>query len=202
MSAALLVIDMQNAYCHPRGALAQAGASVEPMQAVIPRVRELIHACRGAGTPVIWALMEQSAVDTRRRAVPAHMQARRALPLCLKGSWDAEIVAELKDEVAEADHVVRKPEYSAFYNTDLEDRLRKLGASDLVVCGVASNVCVESTVRDAFYRGFEVLLVEDAVACSFADLHEATLKNTRLWFGATTTLKELAASRGAVEGTA
>jgi len=193
--AALLVVDMQNAYCHPAGALAQAGANVNPMQAVIPNVKELIRICRHAGIPVMWTIMEQYAEDARRRSrtVPAHLQERRSLPLSLKGSWDAEIVEELRGEVAQKDHVIRKQEYSAFYNTNLELLLRILDVRYLLISGVASNVCVESTVRDAFFRGFEVVLVENAIACSFPDLHEATLKNTRLWFGSIITLEELTA---------
>lgn len=193
--AALLVVDMQNAYCHPAGALAHAGANVDPMQAMIPNVKELIRVCRNARIPVMWTIMEQYSEDARRRSrtVPAHLQARRSLPVSLKGSWDAEIVEELRGEIAQADHIIRKQEYSAFYNTNLELLLRILGVSYLLISGVASNVCVESTVRDAFFRGFEVLLVENAIACSFPDLHEATLKNTRLWFGATITLEELSA---------
>ena len=193
--AALLVVDMQNAYCHPAGALAQAGANVNPMQAVIPNVKELIRICRHAGIPVMWTIMEQYAEDARRRSrtVPAHLQERRSLPLSLKGSWDAEIVEELRGEVAQADHIIRKQEYSAFYNTNLELLLRILDVRYLLISGVASNVCVESTVRDAFFRGFEVVLVENAIACSFPDLHEATLKNTRLWFGSIITLEELSA---------
>lgn len=193
--ALLLVIDMQNAYCHPRGALAQAGADVRPMQAVVPNVKELIPACRGAGMPIGWTLMEQYAEDARRRSrtVPAHLEARRRLPVCLRGSWDAEVIDELKPLVADGDHVIRKQEYSGFYQTNLELLLRTLGTRYLVIGGVASNVCVESTIRDAFFRGFEVVLVEDAIAASFPDLHEATLMNTRLWFGTTVTLKELTA---------
>jgi ureidoacrylate peracid hydrolase len=200
--AGLLIIDMQNAFCHAHGSLAQAGANVNAMRAIIPAVKQLIEVCRGARIPIIWTFMEQYPQDARRRSrtVPAHLASARGHAVCLKNSMDAEMVTELQDSLVDGDHVVRKQEYSAFYNTNLEVLLRILGISQLVMSGVSSNVCVESTVRDAFYRGFEVVVIEDAIAGSFPDLHAATLKSTRLYFGSTMTLKDLGALVAATNG--
>ena len=80
---------------------------------------------------------------------------------------------------------------SCFFDTNLHTKLRMLGAELLIISGVATNVCVESTIRDAYFRDFDILVVEDCVACSFPDLHRATLKNVEVYFGQVTTLKEL-----------
>ena len=190
---ALLVIDMQNAYCHRKGAVALAGTNIQSVRDAIPQVGRLVESCRRFGMPVIWTLMEQYADDARKRSrdIPAHVQSRRNTPFCVKGSWDAELIKELRPLLIERDHVIRKQEYSAFYNTNLEVLLKISGVSHLVVCGVATHICVESTIRDAFYRGLEVMLVEDATACGFPDLYQATLKNTKLWFGHTASLSQV-----------
>ncbi len=80
----------------------------------------------------------------------------------VRDTWDAEIVDELAPEPG--DRVVDKTRYSAFYDTDLEQQLRDLKTEALIVCGVTTNVCVESTVRDAFFRDIRVIVPSDATA--------------------------------------
>jgi ureidoacrylate peracid hydrolase len=107
------------------------------------------------------------------------------------GTWDAEIVDELKPK--SGDYVIDKSRYSAFYNTNLEILLRGLGADTLLLTGVTTNMCVESTLRDAFFRDYRVVLIEDCTAAVDSPMKEATIRTVRYGFGS------VASSRDVVE---
>jgi len=191
-SFGLLVVDMQNGYCHPQGGLARAGADNTPQQRVVPRVKELVQLCRRAGLPVFWSKQVHFPDDqTRaRHHIPSHM-AKRKLELCFRGSPDTEIVDLLAPEVAPEDYVFVKHRSSCFFDTTLHTTLRMMGVDTLIIAGVATNYCVESTIRDAYARDFDVVVVKDCVASSFPDLHAATLKNVEIYYGQTVALAEL-----------
>ena len=168
-AAALLVVDMQNYFLHPYGhAYMPQGA------AIIPNVARLVAAFRAARRPVIF---------TRH----GHDRER---PLGLMGEWwdgalyagtrDAEIVKELAPAPAEL--VVYKDRYSAFAGTDLHPRLRALRLRDLVIAGVMTNLCCETTARDAFMRDFRVFVAADGTAAASLDLHRAALLNLAYGF--------------------
>lgn len=183
-SAALLVVDMQNGFCHPSGALARAGLEIGPQRAVVDTVAELVSACRPPGVPVFWSRQEHLEGDrTRdRHRIPTHIEKGGYLP-CPRGSWDAEIVEELEPLIGEDDVVFTKHRASCFFDTVLASDLRMRAIDTLVICGVATNYCVDATIRDAYARDYDLLVVEDACGCSFPDLHEATIKNAALFHG-------------------
>jgi ureidoacrylate peracid hydrolase len=201
-ATALIVIDMQNAFCHPEGGLARSGANNEPQRSVVPSVKRLVQVCHDAGVPVLWSIQEHWPEDrTRKRhRIPSHLD-KRGLAICARGSWDVELHADLKGECRPEYPVFLKHRMSCFFDTNLHTKLRMLGTELLIIAGVSTNVCVESTIRDAYFRDYDILVVEDCVACSFPDLHRATLKNVEIYFGQVTNLNEveklLAEARGA-----
>ena len=192
----LLVVDMQNGYVHPRGDIGRRGQGA-PLQAVVPAVGRLIDAAYAAGIDAYFSRQEHlpdDATRRHRRLESHHHGAGRSHSPCLRGTWDAEIEASLADRIRASDYVFTKHRASAFYDTSLEAMLRMRAIDLLIVCGVTTNYCVDSSVRDAYARDLEVVLVGDACAALDADLHEATLRNTAVLHGKVATLDELVAA--------
>ncbi len=162
---ALLVVDMQNAFCHPEGTLGISGVNVEPAQAAIPAVGALVRACRSAGMPVLWSQQVHFAADAgrARKRLPSHTQ-KRARVSALAGSWDAQLVDELAPLAGDPALVFTKHRFGCFYETRLEAMLRMLGTEALLVCGVTANACVETTIREAYLRDYDVVAVTDCIA--------------------------------------
>ncbi len=190
---ALLVVDMQNGFCDAGGAMARSGANTLSQMEIVPAVRELVDVCRRAGIHVIWSQQKHFPDDlTRKRhRIPSHLDKLGVYP-CLVGTEDAEIVDALKAELRPEDDVLEKHRSSCFYSTTLEVKLRMRGIGMLIICGVATNYCVESTIRDAYARDYDILVVEDCVACPWDDLQRATLKNVEMFYGKVMSLQALA----------
>lgn len=190
----LLVVDMQNGYVHPDGDIGRRGQGAA-LQAVVPAVGRLVDLAHAAGMDVCWSRQEHLPDDATRRVRRLqshhHGEGRSHAP-CLRGTWDAEIEASLAARIRPADYVFTKHRASCFYSTSLEVMLRMRAIDLVVVCGVTTNYCVDSTVRDAYARDLEVILVGDACAALDQDLHDATLRNTALLHGKVVELEELA----------
>jgi ureidoacrylate peracid hydrolase len=196
---ALLVIDMQNAFCHPEGGFAQVGRDVSAQHAIVPRVVELVRAARSAGFDIVWTIQEGLGAGDRARLaseVPARLGRGRVAPetWCIRGTWDARLIEPLDHEVRPEDHVVRKLRMSSFYSTTLDATLRIRGISTLIVCGVNTEKCVESTVRDASFRDFDVVVVGDAVATTDRGFHEDSLRKIEAYFGVVLSSQAILAS--------
>ncbi|GAC1339561.1 MAG: hypothetical protein NVSMB29_07060 [Candidatus Dormibacteria bacterium] len=163
--AALLVIDMQNAFCHNDGTLGQSGVNVGPAQATIAPVRRLATAFAAAGLPVIWTRQVHIDPDVSRarKVLPSHT-AKRSRVSALSGTWDAAIVDELADLPNDPTYVVTKHRFGGFYETRLQSLLDMLGRRALFVTGVTANACVETTLREAYLRDYDVVAVSDAIA--------------------------------------
>jgi ureidoacrylate peracid hydrolase len=181
---ALLVVDMQNGYLSKDHGLGRAGANIEPQRATIPHVRELVGACREAGIPILWSQQVHMPGDATRKnhRIKTHLDKRGTL-LCERGTEDVEFPAPIAEVVHPDDHVFEKHRSSCFFDTVLYTKLRALGIRTLVVCGVSSNYCIDATIRDAYFRDYDVIVIEDTVAGSYDDLHAAFLKNFQLYFG-------------------
>ena len=162
---ALLVVDMQNAFCHREGTLGVSGVDVGPATAIIPAVADLTAACRGAGIPVLWSRQVHFGTDVgrARKRLPSHTQ-KRARVSALAGTWDAELVEELAPLADDASLVFTKHRFGCFYETRLEALLRMLGTQALLVCGATANACVETTLREAYLRDYDVVAVTDCIA--------------------------------------
>jgi nicotinamidase-related amidase len=176
--AALLVVDMQRFFLDPASPTYTCGGG-----AILPTVQKLIAAFRRAERPVIF---------TRHVHHPDMLDAGIMgwwwEGMCREGSPESEIHADLAPLPGEKQ--ILKHRYSAFYNTDLETVLRCLprsGASakieDLVICGVMTNLCCESTARDAYFRDYRVFFPADANGSVNEELHIASLMNVGFGFG-------------------
>jgi nicotinamidase-related amidase len=187
--AALLIIDMQYATGSRQGALGRTlkaqGSNVADYRfariesTVLPsNVRLRTHFHR-LGQPVVHVTL--GAAHSDASDAPRHM--RKLLASCNNhvGSRDHEILDELKPVPGE--HVLRKTTVGAFASTAIDSLLRSLGVDQLYMVGVSTNMCVETTAREAADRGYQVTLVEDACATTFEDLHQVTLRNFQRLFG-------------------
>jgi len=188
---ALLVIDMQNDFCAEGGYIeAVVGKNAAACRAVAAPVMALVEAARAAAVPVYWVR-----ADYRLEKLPESMALRFAAQgngriCCAPGTWGADFHGVAP---APGEPVIDKHSYSAFIGTDLADRLRARGIRTLVFAGVQTNVCVETSLRDAYALGFHVAAAADCVASHTAELHEATLKNVRFLFGDVLSGREIAA---------
>lgn len=179
-SAAILVVDMQNDFCAEGGYISKLGRDTSACRRIVPALSGLVAAARGAGMPVIWLQARYDAGD-----VPEPMRLRQAqmgggMTCCAEGSWGAEPFG-LEPEAE--DVVVIKHTFSGFVGTPLDEILRERGVRSIVLAGVQTNVCVESTLRDAHAHGYYVIVPRDAVASHMPDEHSATLRNVAFLFG-------------------
>jgi ureidoacrylate peracid hydrolase len=169
---ALVVVDVQNDYCHPDGVFAGAGLHLNNLDTLVSAINELVRAARSANRPVIWVRMEWPDDDSvgllAERSPFLRTEGLRS------GTWGNELVDGL--DVDPGDRVVGKRRFSAFYDSSLEDTLTEFGVEEIVVAGVRTDFCIESTVRDAFFRDLRVVVAEDAVAGYFQDLHLNSLR--------------------------
>lgn len=163
--AALLVIDMQNAFCHSEGTLGISGVDVAPAQATIEPVRRLARAFNDAHRPVIWTRQVHLDPDAARaRKVLASHTSKRKQVSALSGTWDAAFIDEVADLAMDPTFVVTKHRFGAFYETRLQSLLDMLGVQALFIVGLTANACVETTIREAYLRDYDVVAVTDAIA--------------------------------------
>ena len=178
-NTALIVVDMQNIWVHPRG------ARYLPMsEDIVPRIQELLRFCRSNGVPVIY-LHTTKRKDLADAGIFADIKPQTHDGdnewSNFEGTPGAEIYEPVKP--APSDILVKKFRYSGFYGTQLENLLRALGRDTIVVTGVATNVCCDSTARDGAMRDFKVLFLSDCSASFSAAEQEATLGNFDKHFG-------------------
>ena len=178
---ALVVIDMQNGFCKPGGFMSKLGLDHTPSAAVIDPVARLVGIARGAGLPIFF---------TRYWLKPDYSDAGLLLELLpavkdhggmVRETWDGDLVEELEPQPG--DEVLDKTRHSAFYETDFDDRLTRLGIDTLVICGVTTNVCVEATARDGFTHDYRIVIVSDASAAVTPEMHTGTLTTIEYCMG-------------------
>lgn len=183
----LLVVDMQNGFCAPGGTFDKFGFNIGPYRAIIPQLQNLILYMRGQAVPVYYskAVREVSGLDCIDKVHQIIPESRREkiekMPLCIRGTWDSDVIDELKP--LPEDYIVEKRRDSVFQDTEFSLWLQAFRADTIIFTGIDTYVCVESTVRDAFNRGFDVILVEDCVASRNPKNHQTTLEQVREAFG-------------------
>ncbi|NHN84120.1 isochorismatase family protein [Acetobacter musti] len=209
--SAILVIDMQNDFCHPDGWLASIGVDIAPVRKPISPLQTVLPALRLAGVPVLWvnwgnrpdrsnlspSLLHVYNPDGESTGIGDRLSGQTEGVL-EEGSWNAAIVDELKTE---ADDIhVAKYRMSGFWDTPLDSILRNLRVDTLLFAGVNVDQCVLSTLADASCLGYDSILLEDCCATTSPQYcSEATLYNVRQCFGFTALSSELnsACSAGA-----
>jgi ureidoacrylate peracid hydrolase len=199
---ALIVVDMQHAFLSPGGLLDRAGIDIEAAPRTIAAAQRVLTAVRGLGMPVVH-LQVGYPPDLSTAGGPTSPNPRKELALRLMeqhpelrgelliwGTWDAEIVKEAAPRPEEV--VIRKSRYSGFAGTPLDQLLRSRNIQYLLFIGVATNVCVESTIRDAYFHEYWPILIADAaMQAGPRAMHEATLFNVEHFFGWVTTTDAL-----------
>lgn len=191
---ALLVLDMQRDFCEPDGALHDLVAGELDRTGVVPATVRLIEAARDRGIPAIATPIEidyAAPPASKPEGIFAVVTDRRAFDAAGPGS---DLTAPVAEQVRRGGvEVLPKPGLSAFAGTDLDRRLAEQGIDELVLCGLLTNFCVESTARDAFDRGYRVRVVSDATATMSAAQAEHASEHIFPMLGATTTVAEFAA---------
>ena len=178
---ALVIIDMQVDFASPDGALGQAGLDMSIVAPALEAAERLAAAARRAGTPVVFVgLQTQAALDSpawRERSLRRGGDPADDGGLCRAGQRGADFVGPtpLPHEL-----VIPKIRYSGFFGTNLDAGLKALGVDTLLVCGLTTECCVDSTVRDAFNLDYHVFIASDACAAYERDLHEGALKSLEL----------------------
>ena len=191
---ALIVIDMQNAYTSKGGYLDLAGFDVSKTQPVVDNIKNAVDAAHAAGIQVIYfkngwdnQYQEAGGLDSPNFHKSNALKTMRKHPelqgtLLAKGGWDFELIDALQP--LPQDLVIEKPRYSGFFNTALDSMLRVRGIRNLVFVGIATNVCVESTLRDGFFlEYFGVALSDACYQAGPVEAHEASLYNIKTFFG-------------------
>ncbi|TYC52622.1 isochorismatase family protein [Rhodobacterales bacterium] len=202
-STALIVVDMQNAYASHGGYLDLAGFDLTGIDTVIANVADTMDLCRAAGIQVVclqngWDpdYVEAGGPLSANQAKSNALRVMRERPelegqLLAKGGWDYALIDAIKPR--DGDIVVPKSRYSGFVGTPLDSILRSRGIRTLLVCGVATNVCVEATIRDAFGLEYHPVMLQDCcLQAGPSYLQEASIFNIQKFFGWTTTLEALA----------
>lgn len=190
---ALVVVDMQNGFCRDGGSIARIGFDITMLKAAIAPCARLVAAARTAGVPV---------VHTRYVYLPGHadggilvdalMPELKAQNALVAGDWDAETVDELAALPGET--VIDKNRPSAFFRTGLDDWIAANGVTRLIVCGVTTNCCVETTVRDASQRDLETFVVSDATGELDPARHAAALNTMGILFAKVVTVADVEAA--------
>jgi ureidoacrylate peracid hydrolase len=198
---AVIVVDMQNAYATPGGYVDVAGFDISGAAAAIDQTKKVLDAARAAGVPVIYFQngWDKDYVEAGGPGSPnwhksnalKTMRARPELSgtLLAKGTWDYAIVDGLAPKPG--DIVVPKTRYSGFFNTNIDSILRARGIRSLVFTGIATNVCVESSLRDAFHLEYFGVVLEDATHHLGPDfIQKAALYNIEKFFGWVSTVAD------------
>ena len=206
---AVIVVDMQNAYASPGGYLDLAGFDVSGADAVIEQSAKVLDTARAAGMTIVYfqngwdaAYVEAGGPGSPNWHKSNALKTMRAHPeldgkLLAKGGWDYELVGGLAPQPG--DIVLPKTRYSGFFNSQLDSVLRARGIRNLVFIGIATNVCVESTLRDGFFLEYFGILLEDATHQAGPDfVQKASVYNVETFFGWVSTVADFCGAFGQI----
>ncbi|MBT3334356.1 MAG: cysteine hydrolase [Rhodospirillaceae bacterium] len=187
---ALMVIDMQNAFCNDGGSIASIDLDISMLKAAIKPCARLIDGARAAGIPIIYTRYVYRADYADGGVLVKYLlPALGELDHLAAGTWDVEIVEELTPQ--KSDYVVDKNRPSGFYASGLEPILNGLDTDSLVVCGVTTNCCVETTVRDASQRDYKTFVVTDATGELEQERHDFAINTMAFLFAEPVTVDDV-----------
>jgi ureidoacrylate peracid hydrolase len=196
----LLVIDVQNDFCAEGGWFDQHGNDLSLIHEAVERLVGFLDVARAVGMSPIFLRAIYDEIYLSPPMLERHARMGLGIDHCQSGTWGAEFfrVAPRDDEL-----VLTKHRYSGFKDTELNALLRAQRVENLIVAGITSNVCVESTARDAYMLDYHVVFLSDGSATYEAAAHEATLANIRRAFGIVASIAEVTEawrSLGLLEG--
>lgn len=188
-NTAVLIIDMQNAFLKDEGSIGKMGIPIERAKESIPEILKTLPKLRKAGFPVVYTKMSlrpdyEDAGILKEAFPPLH-----GLGHCVAGTWDEEIIDELKP--AKDDYIILKNRFDGFYNTGLDTQLRCLGVKNLIVMGIATNICLEATVRSAFHRDYRCFVPLETTRSYTEDMEKGAIENFRFGFAKVMRIDEL-----------
>jgi nicotinamidase-related amidase len=189
---ALVVVDVQKDYCADDGLLAiRTGQDMAPIREAMPRLNQLIRDARDHEVPVVWVRVDSSlrALQPNHRVVREQGAGLLSVENSDGANFDERVSPPLSREI-----VVSKRNYDAFYDTLLDTLLRAEGIQTLVMAGFATNVCVESTARHGYFKGYYVVLASDCSAAHDPAEHQAAVNNIARYFGKVATGQEIASA--------
>lgn len=187
LKPALLVIDVQNGFVSKGGSYDKLGMDTSSYRSVIPKMQQLVKLCREVGIPIFYteATREPSGIDLLTKVhkiLPKSREERiEKTPICVRGTWDAQIIDEIKP--TDEDHVIIKRRDSAFQDTEINVWFEALDINTIVFAGVDTSICVETSLRDAFNQGYDVILISDATASGNKESYNTTLQRIRDYYG-------------------
>src|SRR5438874_5473942 len=194
---AILIVDVQNDFCAEGGAIDREGGDLSQLKPMVRRLARLIEAARAAKVRCIWMrnvyntgsnwyLSEVWLEHAQRRRQGAYI----SIPVFEPDAWNGDFyeIWSLPEEP-----IVTKHRYGAFESSDLDLVLRSQGIRTVIMTGVATNVCVETTARQAFLRDYYVVFTSDCTATYDQADHEATLRNIDAYFGEVISAEEIQA---------
>ena len=206
---ALVVIDMQNAYASEGGYVDLAGFDIKGAAGTIGQIAKVLETARAAGVQIVYLqngwdpdYVEAGGPGSPNWHKSNALKTMRARPelhgkLLAKGGWDYALVDALKPK--ERDIVLPKTRYSAFFNSQLDSTLRARGIRTIVFVGIATNVCVESTLRDGFHLEYFGVMLEDATHHLGPDfIQAASVYNVEKFFGWVSTVADFCGTFGQI----
>ena len=176
---AVVIIDAQNDFLHPDGWYARNGVDISHMRRSIEPVRQLVAAARARNVPVVWT--RHGFRDARDAGVFLTLRPFLKEGGLRRDTWGYEVIEEVGAQ--DDDWFVEKRRLSAFYGTDLEIVLRSLDAETVLFGGVLTNQCVAATSKDASFRDFKPIVVEECTGTTLPHLHEPALEMVRVGWG-------------------
>ncbi len=177
-STAVLVVDMLNDFLKPGGKMVLDGSHV-----LFKPIRKLLQKARSVKIPVIYLN------DSHRPGLKEDREFKKRAEHCIEGTWGAQVVDELKPR--DGDIIVPKRRFSGFFETDLDLTLKDLQIDTVIVMGVVTNICVRSTIHDAFFRGYKVIVPKDCVMATGEREQESSLYDIETHFGDVTTSEKV-----------
>lgn len=184
-NTALIVVDVQNDFCHSEGAFSKyKKVYLGHINKAVEKIYICIEKCKELGLPIIFIETIHSPWTNSYNWLARMKGSGKGMHICLPNRWGSDFykVIPKKD-----DCIVIKHRYSAFVSTNLDLILRSRGIENIMVAGVVTNVCVETTARDGFNRDYNVILLEDCCGAFDDSEHDATLRNISRYFGTVTT---------------
>lgn len=178
VSTAILVVDMLNDFLKPGGKMV-----LDTGKVIIEPSSRLLERARNNRIPIVYVN------DSHRPGLRQDREFKKRAEHCIEGTWGAEVIRELKPQ--EGDFVVKKRRFSGFYETDLDLTLKDLKIDTVIIIGVVTNICVRSTVHDAFFRGYKVVIPRDCVMATGEREQESSLYDIQTHFGEVTTLERV-----------